>query len=160
MENINDPYEFLDFGIEEAEAAEEKISKRGRLDRDRRICACGHPMKRHWTDMGKTYCKPSKLECPCRFESHRAVLIAADTRRFLCKTVGPGPEHALARGILASVQNGEPIEWVIDMKCGLCGAESRLTPTPIQSIDEGRTWRAHFDATGYDALLCGECTVK
>lgn len=152
MENNNDPFELLGFGIEEVEAAEEKISSQGRLDRDQRICACGHPMTRHWTEQGKTYCKPSKLECPCKFESHRAVLKAANTRRFLCKTVGTGPEHALARGILASVKAGEKIEWLIDMVCDFCGEKDRLYPSPVIAPKTVR-----YVPTGYDALLCGKC---
>ena len=152
MENIDNPYEFLDFGIEESEAAEEKIASQGRTDRDKRICACGHPMARHWTELGKTLCKPSKMDCPCRFESHRAVLIAGDARKFLRKTEGPGPEHALARGILASVKDGLSVEWLIEMQCDFCKKETQLSPAPI---DVDRNIR--YQATGYDALLCKEC---
>lgn len=152
MENIKDPYEFLDFGQEDSEAAEIKISEQGRSDRDKRICACGHPMARHWTEQGRTLCKPSKMECPCRFESHRAVLVAGDARKFLRKTEGPGPEHALARGILASVQDGKNVEWLVEMKCDFCQKEGPVSPCPVTV---GRS--IEFKATGYDALLCREC---
>jgi hypothetical protein len=152
MENLNDPYEFLDFGIEESKTAEEKISNQGRSDRDKRICACGHPMARHWTELGRTLCKPSKMECPCKFESHRAVLIAGDARKFLRKTEGPGPEHALARGILASVDSGNSVEWIIEMECDFCKKTAQLSPVPIT-----QSRSIAYRATGYDALLCREC---
>jgi hypothetical protein len=152
MENITNPYEFLDFGIEDSKAAEEKIASQGRSDRDKRICACGHPMARHWTEHGKTLCKPSKMECPCRFESHRAVLLAGDARKFLRKTEGPGPEHALARGILASIESGSDVEWLVEMVCDFCGEQSQLSPVPVTSSRS-----VEFKATGYDALLCRKC---
>jgi hypothetical protein len=78
--------------------------------------------------------------------------MAGDVRKFLRKTEGPGPEHALARGILASVQDGKSVEWLVEMKCDFCQEETKVSPCPIslsRSIE--------FRATGYDALLCRKC---
>jgi hypothetical protein len=145
------PYEFLDFDIEESKAAEEKLSVIGRrLDRDGRICACGHPMARHATYSGIVYCKPSRMECLCK--TARPVLEAEDVRDFLRKTVGSGPLHALGRGILSSIEKGHKVEWIVSMVCDRCGTEGRISPVSVtQHGIEAR------ESTGYDALLCQKC---
>jgi hypothetical protein len=148
MEN---PYEFLDFGVEESKAAEEKILEAGRrFDRDGRVCACGHPMARHTFFSGMVYCKPSKMDCLCK--NARAVLEAEDVRDFLRKTVGPGPLHALGRGILASTEKGHWIRWTIDMVCDRCKTPGSVAPVPV--TQHGILSQ---EATGYDALLCRTC---
>jgi hypothetical protein len=90
-------FEFLDFDVEDVRTAEEKIKAQSRPDRDKRICACGHPLNSHTVgSSGVVLCTPSRMICPCK--NARPVLIAGDARKFLRKTMGPGPEHALARG--------------------------------------------------------------
>ena len=152
--NVNgggNPFEFFDFDVEEVKTAEEKIKAMSRPDRDKRICACGHPMNSHTvTSSGIVMCTPSRMVCPCK--SVRPVLIDGDARKFLRKTLGPGPEHALARGILASIEDGKDVEWIIDMACDKCGVVGSISPVPTT-----REGLVQFEATGYDALLCKTC---
>lgn len=118
---------------------------------DKQICACGHPVARHTDTYGVVYCKPSRMECPCK--RIRPVLWSANMRRFLRKTEGPGPAHALARGIVECVKRNEEVEWTIDLVCDRCKKQSdRLVPTPVT-----QSGYAQNQPTGYDALLCREC---
>lgn len=149
--SMENPYEFLDFGVEESKAAEEQLAGAGRrLDRDGRICACGHPMSRHSTYSGMVYCKPSKMDCLCK--SSRAVLEAEDVRDFLRKTIGAGPLHALGRGILASTEKGHWIKWMVEMVCDRCNIPGQISPVPVTQYGSESE-----EATGHDALLCRKC---
>lgn len=151
MENIENPFEFLDFDVEDVRTAEEKIKAQSRPDRDKRICACGHPMNSHTiSSSGIVLCTPSRMMCPCKVA--RPVLIAGDARKFLRKTMGPGPEHALSRGILASFEDGKDVAWIIDRICDRCGRDGNISPVPIT-----REGIIKYEATGYDALLCRAC---
>ena len=151
MENMENPFEFFDFDVEEVRTAEEKIKGMSRPDRDKRICTCGHPMNSHTiSSSGIVLCTPSRMMCPCK--NARPVLIAGDARKFLRKTMGPGPEHALARGVLASFESGKDVEWIVGMICDKCGAEGNISPVPTT-----REGIVQFEATGYDALLCKNC---
>lgn len=121
-------------------------------ERDGRICACGHPVGRHADIAGLVLCKPTRMACPCK--RIRAVLDVSDTRPFLRKTAGPGPEHALSRGLRGLVDGraGATAEWVVDLECDRCGAEGPVTPAPVTS-----TGLVVREPTGHDALLCSAC---
>lgn len=120
--------------------------------RDGRICLCGHGVAKHLVlDNGAVSCTPSKMKCPCK--NLRPVLDAEDTRPFLRKTQGSGPEHALARGIAALSEGGKEADWIIDLVCDRCQEPNGvLIPTPVTK--DGRIAQ---EATGYDALLCQTC---
>lgn len=119
--------------------------------RDGRICACGHSMTKHTEVGGIVLCKPSKMDCPCK--KSRPVLDVEDTRPFLRKTQGPGPMHALSRGLAALLSLGKSADWIIDLVCDKCGKSAGLL-SPVSVTKDGRTSET---ATGYDALLCSKC---
>jgi len=139
--------------IEETlEALQESRSVRD--DYDPRICLCGHAVKRHTSANGYVYCKPSKMSCPCK--TVRPVLEVQDIRKFLRKTTGAGPLHALSLGIASHVLENKSVKWIVDLVCDRCGdTQSPVTPVPV-------TQRGHAAprATGYDALLCTKCRTE
>jgi hypothetical protein len=69
--------------------------------------------------------------------------------------MGPGPEHALARGILASYEDEKDVTWIVDMVCDRCGEEGSISPVPTT-----REGLMKYEATGFDALLCRSCREK
>jgi hypothetical protein len=119
--------------------------------RDGRICLCGHGVTKHLVSDGFVTCKPSKMDCPCK--KVRPVIDAEDTRPFLRRTQGAGPMHALSRGLAALAVSGKNANWIIDLKCDRCNAETNnLVPVPVTA-----TGFAVSEPTGYDALLCVKC---
>lgn len=145
----NDPFAFLDFSQQEAQEADEQL-KKPRSNRDSRICACGHPMGRHTNLSGMTYCKPTRMECPCKHP--KPVLEASDVRPFLRKTNGAGPMHALGRGLAAAAAKDVEVRWLIEMRCDRCKAEGPVSPVPVTQRGIAVT-----EATGFDAFLCADC---
>lgn len=148
----NDPFAFLDFSQEEAQAADEEL-KKPKSKRDRRICLCGHPMARHTNLSGMVYCKPTRMECPCK--KPRPVLEVSDVRPFLRKTSGAGPLHALGRGLAAAAAKGIEVRWLVEMKCDRCGKAGPISPVPVT-----QRGIAVNEATGFDALLCADCRTE
>lgn len=142
-------------GISVSEAIEGDSSLlRSAGSRDKSICVCGHPVSRHTDTHGAVYCKPTRMECPCK--KVRPVLEAEDLRCFLRKTAGSGSMHALTRGMAASAQKEKKVRWAIDLKCDRCKTEaSRLVPAPVT-----QTGFATHHPTGYDALLCEKCLAE
>ena len=115
------------------------------------VCVCGHPVSRHTETVGVVYCKPTRMECPCK--KIRPVLEAEDLRCFLRKTAGSGSMHALTRGMAASAQKEKKVRWVIDLKCDRCKKHvDRLVPTPVTQSGIAVNY-----PTGHDALLCHSC---
>ena len=136
---------------EEIDAADAELLEKKMHPVNRQICVCGHPVSRHTVAHGATYCKPTRMECPCK--SVRAVLETSDSRPFLRKTEGSGPFHALSRGIRAAIEKGLKISWMVEMKCDRCGEEAdNLFPTPVTQNGIATQY-----ATGHDALLCRGC---
>ena len=146
----NDPFSFMDFTLEEAVKADAELIDRPATNRDGRICLCGHPMARHTNAGGAVYCKPTRMECPCK--NLRPVLEADDVRPFLRKTGGSGPLHALGRGLQASVTKQISVAWLVEMICDRCKTEGPVSPVPVT-----QRGIAVSHATGYDALLCKDC---
>lgn len=146
-----DPFDFVDFSYSDVVDAEKTLSRQKRLDRDNRICVCGHPVARHETAYG-TYCKPSKMECPCK--KVRAVLSVGDVRCFLRKTTGAGAFHALGLGLKTAYDRGFSVDWLIDQKCDKCGTEGEVSPVPVTA-----SGIPMFEATGFDVLLCKNCRL-
>lgn len=120
--------------------------------RDGRICLCGHGVTKHYVnELGIVSCKPSKMDCPCK--KVRPVIDAEDTRPFLRRTQGPGPYHALTRGLAALAESGKSADWIIELECDRCNQKTdNLSPVPVTS-----NGFAASEATGYDALLCFPC---
>jgi hypothetical protein len=152
MEDKNqDPFSFMDFTLEEAIEADESVET-GRT-RDGRVCVCGHPMTRHVFVAGLVFCKPTRMECPCK--EQRAVIDTTDTRSFLRKTAGQGPLHALGRGLQNAIKAGHKVDWLIDMKCDRCETEGPIAPVAVSQRGV-----AMDEATGYDKLLCKQCRTE
>jgi hypothetical protein len=144
-----DPFDFMDFSLEEALEEDEKLRQRP-AERDGRICLCGHPVSRHTVVNGLVFCKPTRMECPCK--KVRAVIDTNDVRPFLRKTEGSGPMHALGRGLAAAITKGLDVVWLVEKKCDRCGTEGPVAPVPV--TQRGGATRS---ATGFDALLCQAC---
>ncbi len=145
----NDPFAFFDFSEAEAQQVDEEL-KKPKNPRDPRICVCGHPMSRHTNISGMYYCKPTRMECPCK--SPRPVLECSDVRPFLRKTSGSGPMHALGRGLSAATAKGINVKWLVEMQCDRCKTKGQVSPVPVT-----QRGIATSEPTGYDALLCSEC---
>lgn len=146
-------FEYLDFTPEEALHADDLLCARQGRRRDGRICVCGHPMTRHAMLSGLVYCKPTRMECPCK--KARPVVEASDTRPFLRKTEGQGAMHALGRGLLAASRDGHRVEWLVPRQCDRCGTEGPVSPVPVTQRGV-----AVNEATGFDALLCNKCRME
>lgn len=139
--------------IEDAYNAGELETRNTKIDK--RVCACGHRVAAHTEIAGVTFCKPARMECPCK--KCRPVLEAEDTRVFLRSTRGGGRLHALSQGLYALLQREKKVRWIIEFKCDRCGASTGkpLTPVPVTQSGIATTY-----PTGYDALLCDECRTS
>jgi len=146
---VSDAFDFMDFSLDEAIEKDNELRQKP-VERDGRICVCGHPAARHTQVSGLVFCKPTRMECPCK--KLRSVIESSDVRPFLRKTEGSGPMHALGRGLAAAITKGLDVVWTIEKKCDRCGAEGPISPVPV--TQRGISTNA---ATGFDALLCGEC---
>jgi len=144
-----DPFEFMDFSIEEALDEDQRLRQKP-PERDGRICGCGHPISRHTIINGLVFCKPTRMECPCK--SARAVLESSDVRPFLRKTEGSGAMHALGRGLAAAASKGLEINWLIEKECDRC-----KTPGPISPVPVTQRGISTSKPTGFDAMLCQAC---
>jgi hypothetical protein len=144
----------MGISVEEVDQADVELLEKRKHSVDRQVCACGHGMARHTVVAGVTYCKPARMECPCR--KTRPVIETDDTRMFIRKTDGAGPAHALTRGIRAAVEKKKSVTWIVDLICDRCGEESHsIVPVPVT-----QSGHAASHATGYDALLCPDCRVE
>lgn len=147
----------MGISVEDMMKAESELEAKG-LRRyrysDNRVCVCGHGVARHTVVGGVVYCKPARMECPCK--KTRPVLEVQDTRRFIYRTNGAGPMHALSMGIMSCLQNGKDVKWLIELECDRCKKKTgNVVPVPVT-----QTGRAVSEATGYDALLCPECRAE
>lgn len=144
-----DPMAAMGISLDEALEADEALRDRPHA-RDGRVCICGHGAGRHSLNNGVVWCKPARMDCPCK--KLRPVLEVEDTRPFLRKTAGSGPMHALVRGMSAVVAAGKRAEWIVDLKCDKCKSEGHVVPVPVT-----RGGLVMSEPTGYDALLCANC---
>jgi len=151
-----DPAEMLKMlgtSVEEVETTRRTGEAGAKRDKsDRRICICGHRVNGHTELAGVTFCKPARMECPCK--KCRPVLEVEDTRMFIRATSGGGRLHALSQGLYNLVQREKKAKWLIEFKCDRCGEESDkpLTPVPVTQSGTATTY-----PTGFDALLCDDC---
>lgn len=153
-DSAEDALAAMGLSIDDVVAAEEKLEALGSKrykNSDSRICVCGHAVSRHTVTNSVVYCKPSRMECPCK--KCRPVITVQDTRKFLRKTSGAGPFHALALGMLSHVKEGLWVKWIDPPQCDRCGADSNdVVPVPVTQRGVSVQY-----ATGYDALLCPKC---
>lgn len=137
----------------------ERESAIGRKKGDGRVCLCGHPFNRHTTIREVTVCKPSRMSCSCRDQV--AALEVQNTRAFLRKTTGVGERHALARGMVAAVEAGDSIAWLIPVECSQCGAGD-VVPVGLRKSTLGGETVARVVVNGEISpeatrLLCATC---
>ena len=159
-ETNEDPWSALaamGISVDDMLKAEERLAALGTRrykESDGRVCACGHAVSRHTIINGAVYCKPSRMECPCK--SCRPVIVVQDTRKFLRKTSGAGPFHALALGMMSHAKEGKTVKWIDPPKCDRCGLETNnVVPVPVTQRGAAVDY-----ATGFDAFLCPECRVE
>lgn len=127
----------------------------------REICTCGHSMNFHKPVGEKVYCSPGRGGCKC--ENPEAVLEAENTRVFMYGTTGLGVDHALAKGILASIDKGFGFKWIAGdaPKCVKCGDDA-VNPYPISirvvKDPEGNDRSVPTAAPGiFNKILCASC---
>jgi hypothetical protein len=143
------------FDLAEADEVNNSIEGQGRI-RDGGICVCGHPSSRHtWVpERGRSVCQPTKLYCACMKKD--VYIEVSDTRFFLRKTLGNGPEHAFSRGVAAAIKAGVDIKIIKPPICEPCGKEG-VPVTPVRVTDTGRV--TDSDSSGRNAFLCRECQI-
>jgi hypothetical protein len=154
MTSAKEALELLGINVEDAIETDKKRTEA--KPRDPRICLCGHAANKHNMDSGEVQCVPSRYWCPCK--KLRPVVQVEDTRLFLRKTNGPNQEHALIRGIAASVVASKEVKWIVEVACDIChrtAAETKILPT---AVTEFKTMS--YEATGWDALVCEDCLEK
>lgn len=150
-ERFDDALAAMGISMEEAKEADDALRERPAV-RDGRICICGHGVGRHSVTSGVVWCKPARMDCPCK--KVRPVLEVDDARPFLRKTAGAGAMHALVRGLSALAESGKKAKWIVDLKCDKCGEEGSVVPVPVT-----KNGIVMSEPTGFDALLCPECRV-
>jgi hypothetical protein len=152
--SAQDALAMMGLTTEDVDDADAELLEKKKHGVDRQICACGHAMSRHTVVHGAVFCKPARMECPCKHV--RPVIETEDTRMFIRKTDGAGSAHALSRGIRAAAEKGKSVAWIVDLVCDRCGtANNRVVPVPVT-----QNGHATSHATGYDALLCPECRIE
>lgn len=152
--SAQDALAMMGITADDVDEADAELLEKKKHGVDRQICACGHALARHTVVSGVVFCKPARMECPCKRQ--RPVLEAEDTRMFIRKTDGAGSAHALTRGIRASIEKEKSVAWTVDLVCDRCGVESNsIVPVPVT-----QNGHASLYATGYDALLCPDCRVE
>ncbi len=150
MQSAREALEAMGMSVDEVLMVDDVLRTRPAV-RDGRICLCGHSMTKHLVIDGIVSCKPSKMDCPCK--NCRPVIDTEDTRPFLRRTQGAGPEHALSRGLAALAMRNKNAQWIIDLECDMCKQHSsQLIPVPVTQSGIAVDY-----ATGYDALLCPSC---
>jgi len=141
----------MGISMEEAEEASDAARVKPSGHRDGRVCICGHGLARHTVTNGAVYCKPTRMECPCK--KARAVIEVEDTRPFLRRTAGSGAMHALSLGLVGLAQKGRGAKWLVDLQCDRCGKEDpNVVPAAVTANGVGVSY-----PTGYDVLLCPGC---
>jgi hypothetical protein len=132
-----------------------KMYLEGKLNKvkDRRVCACGHPMTYH-SEVGDIHvCTPARGRCRCM--GSRPVLKASNLRRFMYTTEGVGVAHALGKGIASCRADGSNIEWLDNgPTCDIC-LENIAEPIPV-SVDIAFD-KPSGQSTGVDKIVCMGC---
>ena len=137
------PEEQVDFELDELE--QEMKSKK--------VCICGHPMRRHSLLLDNWDCQPARIWCPC--SKPIPVLEAEDLRLFQCQTFGWGARHALTQGIRKSDKALRATRLLANAHCWICEGLGTLYPTPL----DGNNFPTKQPAA-INALFCQSCLLK
>lgn len=133
---------------DEAIATDKRLKTKPR--RDPRVCICGHAMNKHVPESGA--CEPTRYKCPCRMAT--PVLTVDDTRLFLRRSTGPGPEHALTRGIAALAEAGKSCDWIeTGGKCMKCESTEAIRAVPTDSTG----MKVIYDHSAFNIMVCVDC---
>jgi hypothetical protein len=164
--------EGLGYDIEDAIAKDAALTKA--RSKSPYVCLCGHPVSSHTPDPedeSKTVCKPTRMWCHCT--SLNPVLKVQDTRKFYRKTNSYGVEHALIRGIVASMQADKNTEVIEERykcmipKCKVKGSSSAIHPVLVEyglpNFPKGKLVKNHkftkpseYEVDLRDILMCQE----
>lgn len=153
-------------GLGPLDIGEVKAPEKVGRTRDGRICVCGHGARNHGatareyfnaeiTDVpaGSVACSVGRHQCKC--EQFIAVLETSDNRRFMSRTIGPGADHALARGVNNALNAGAAVRWREGIVCGKCGQSGKLLPVAIRVGPNGAVIAR--ETTEHNYLLCADC---
>lgn len=141
-----------------AEAIEKflKAKEASKERKSRFVCACGHSMNYHTEIGGMHVCRPTKMRCRCT--NPRSVLDVEDLRQFTYTTFGYGSEHALGRGMTASVVKGKAVKWVEETPlCDSCLKVVVGSPIAVSLDTRGEIPRLVKESGQVDKLVCEEC---
>jgi hypothetical protein len=150
------PLEFFGFDSDEIDEVFKENEIEAVIRRDKRVCSCGHPIKKHENiEHVGWLCKPGRQQCRC--SEPYAVISVWDTRYFMRKSVGNGGRHALALGIRASMDadptKNDLLQWLIPTTCQACGTEN-VKLYPMNMTDQG----VIKEESAYKTkLLCDGC---
>jgi len=159
-------------GITPEQAEEMVANHEAKGKRDSRVCVCGHPGGSHYPtsfvageenlpierfEKGRVGCQAGKTPCEC--DEFQWVLTAKDVRSFIYKTLGPGPDHALARGVSATIKRGIPIEWRAGIVCFTCGKPSSEVG-PILPIAYNERGVEASRSTNQNRMHCAGCRER
>jgi len=162
MVEIRNPFD--QSAVEEYRRVKEGIKngtlRRGRAGQTREVCVCGHSIGHHtFVESREVWsCSPGMTRCSC--QSPRAVLVATNLRMFMFSTEGPGALHALGKGMVASIAEGESFNWIenpalCDKCLGTLTAEGGVFPTPLAE-SSGFV----MGTSPHNRILCGSCFEK
>jgi hypothetical protein len=150
------PLDLFGFDSDEIDEVFKENEVEAIIRRDKRICSCGHPIKKHENiEHVGWLCKPGKHQCKC--SEPYAVIAVWDTRYFMRKSVGNGGRHALALGIKASMDadptKNDLFQWLIPTTCQGCATED-VKLYPVNMTDQGVIQEESSYRT---KLLCDGC---
>jgi len=137
-------------GISMEELNKVSASLQIKLERDNRVCVCGHGMNRHSTAAGIVSCKPSRMKCLCK--QVRPILTCNNTRPFMRKTEGSGSSHALMQGIRKAIELGAEVEWIEEPVCDFCKEVATVSPHTVTQLGS-----IALRETGYNVMICPAC---
>lgn len=138
-------------------ALEKFKTDHAKVERSREVCVCGHSMNFHSEVGGGFICSPAKMTCKC--SKPRPVLTAENLRLFMYSTTGVGAQHALGKGILASISRDSGYAWLEDpIKCDRC-LEPTDAPIPVSAAPTGvEKSILPIDESGtVDKIVCVGC---
>jgi hypothetical protein len=124
-----------------------------RMRKTKRICICGHSTNHHFTEGPLQICSFGQGNCMCG--KNIPVLEASDLRWFMRSTEGPGPDHALSRGIYMAEQNGATVKFFKTPSCFKCNDGRIGYPVALD-----RNFFVVNRPGTHNMFLCRECILS
>lgn len=157
-------------GITEDDVKRFATNKAAKGRRDSRVCVCGHPGGAHFGERGSSvdsaitlgeaiHCQAGKTPCECNHFNW--VLTISDVRSFIQKTMGPGPEHALTKGLASSFERGLSPEWREGLHCFKCKRKTADGEVgTLTAIAYNEAMGEAMRPTAFNALMCSDCRAE